>query len=152
MRGRTLMLTTLVLAGCGGGGDDSTTAPTARRAPTATPAPTSTARPTPSSRVRLESFPVPDGSHPHDVAPARDGTVWYTAQATGKLGRLDPRTGDVVEVELGEGSAPHGVIVGPDGAAWLTDGGLNAIVRVDKRNHRVRRYPLPPERADANLN
>jgi virginiamycin B lyase len=27
------------------------------------------------------------------VAPAGDGTVWYTAQATGRLGSLDPRTG-----------------------------------------------------------
>jgi streptogramin lyase len=24
-------------------------------------------------------YPVPRGAHPHDVAPAPDGTVWYTA-------------------------------------------------------------------------
>jgi virginiamycin B lyase len=152
MRPRIVMLGVVLLAGCGGGGDDPTTAPTARSTPTATSTPTPTARAEPSSRVLLESFPVPGGSHPHDVAPARDGTVWYTAQATGKLGRLDPRTGEVEEVELGEGSAPHGVIVGPGGAAWVTDGGLNAILRVDARNHRVRRFPLPADRPDANLN
>src|SRR6266508_4122361 len=77
--------------------------------------------------VRLQEFAVPDGSHPHDVAPAGDGTVWYTAQATGRLGRLDPETGRTTEIPLGEGSAPHGVIVGPDGAAWITDGGPYAI-------------------------
>ena len=146
------MLAATVLAGCGGDGGDSATGP---RPPAAPPARTeATATPTPRAapRVRLESFPVPAGSHPHDVAPAPDGSVWYTAQATGRLGRLDPRTGDVEEVELGEGSAPHGVIVGPDGAAWVTDGGLNAIVRVAGRTHRVRRYPLPADRPDANLN
>jgi virginiamycin B lyase len=94
---------------------------------------------------------VPAGSHPHDVAPAADGTVWYTAQASGELGRLDPRTGRIRHIPLGSGSAPHGVITGPDGAAWVTDGGLNAIVRVDARTHRVRRFPLPAS-GNANLN
>jgi virginiamycin B lyase len=86
------------------------------------------------------------------VAPAHDGTVWFTAQAAGELGRLDPRTGRIRRAPLGAGSAPHGVIVGPDRAAWVTDGGLNAIVRVDDRSLRVRRFPLPPDRTAANLN
>jgi virginiamycin B lyase len=102
--------------------------------------------------VRLEEFAVPDGSHPHDVAPAGDGTVWYTAQATGRLGRLDPETGRTTEIPLGDGSAPHGVIVGPDGAPWITDGGLNAIVRVDPSTEAVRRFPLPADRPAVNLN
>ena len=102
--------------------------------------------------LRVREYPVPAGSHPHDVAPAPDGTVWYTAQATGKLGRLDPFTGNVKEIPLGDGSAPHGVIVGPDGAAWVTDGGLNAIVRVDPTSHAVKTYPLPASSGYANLN
>jgi virginiamycin B lyase len=100
----------------------------------------------------VREYPVPEGSHPHDVAPARDGGVWYTAQAAGALGWLDPKTGRVRQVRLGAGSAPHGVIVGPDGAPWITDGGLNAIVRVDPRTNRVRRFPLPARSAYANLN
>ena len=95
---------------------------------------------------------MPPGSAPHDVAPAPDGTVWYTAQRSGKLGRLDPATGRTTEVPLGAGSAPHGVIVGPDGAAWVTDSGLNAIVRVDGSTSEVKRFPLPTGRAGANLN
>jgi virginiamycin B lyase len=86
------------------------------------------------------------------VAPAADGTVWYTAQASGRLGRLDPATGDVTEIELGAGSQPHGVIVGPDGAPWITDGGLDAIVRVDPVSGEVTSYPLPAGRPPANLN
>jgi virginiamycin B lyase len=101
---------------------------------------------------RVQEFQVPAGSRPHDVAPAPDGTVWYTAQASGELGRLDPATGKTRHVALGEGSAPHGVIVGPDGAAWVTDGGLNAIVRVDPATLAVKRYPLPSGSAWANLN
>jgi virginiamycin B lyase len=110
--------------------------------------PTPTAVPAP----RLETFPVPAGSRPHDVAPARDGGVWFTGQRAGYLGHLDPATGTVTRVDLGGGSAPHGVIVGPDGAAWVTDGGLNAIVRVDAITREVRRFPLPANRSGANLN
>src|ERR671914_1804042 len=104
------------------------------------------------SQLRVREFAVPSGTHPHDVAPARDGGVWYTAQGSGELGWLNPRTGRVREVSLGAGSAPHGVIVGPDGAPWITDGGLNAIVRVDPRTRRVRRFPLPASAGYANLN
>jgi virginiamycin B lyase len=103
-------------------------------------------------RVELREYRVFKGAGPHDVAPAHDGTVWFTAQAAGELGRLDPRTGRIRRVALGAGSAPHGVIVGPDRAAWVTDGGLNAIIRVDHRSLHVRRFPLPPDRTAANLN
>lgn len=97
-------------------------------------------------------FAVPDGSGPHDVAPAPDGTVWYTAQRTGALGRLDPATGKTEHIPLGRGSAPHGVIVGPDGAAWVTDSGLNAIVRVDPTTRAVKIFALPDSAPFANLN
>jgi virginiamycin B lyase len=102
--------------------------------------------------LAVREFAVPAGSHPHDVAPARDGGVWYTAQAAGALGRLDPKTGKTEHIPLGDGSAPHGVIVGPDGAPWITDGGLNAIVRVDPKTRAVRRFPLPGSTGWANLN
>jgi virginiamycin B lyase len=97
-------------------------------------------------------FPVPEGAGPHDVAPAPDGTVWYTAQRQGALGRLDPATGRIDQISLGRDSAPHGVIVGPDGAAWVTDSGLNAIVRVDPATRAVRTFPLPEGRGYVNLN
>jgi virginiamycin B lyase len=95
---------------------------------------------------------VPRGQGPHDVAPATDGGVWYTAQQSGELGWLDPKTGQTKSIKLGPGSAPHGVIVGPDGAPWITDGGQNAIVRVDPRTSEVTRYPLPAGRGNVNLN
>ena len=93
--------------------------------------------------AELVEYPVTAGSHPHDVAPAADGGVWYTGQRNGTLGHLDPATGEVREIDLGAGSAPHGVIVGPDGAPWITDGGLNAIVRVDPATEEVEVFELP---------
>ena len=105
------------------------------------------------SKSVLKEFPVTPSSHPHDVAPATNGEiVWYTAQASGKLGRLDPTTGKTHEITLGQGSAPHGVIIGPDGAPWVTDGGLNAVVRVDPQTERVQVFTLPRNSSYANLN
>src|ERR1700680_4576094 len=99
-------------------------------------------------------FGVSRGAHPHDVAaaPVPGGPVFYTAQATGKLGELDPTSGKTEEIALGPRSAPHGVIVGPDGAAWITDGGQNAIVRYDSKTRQVRVWPLPEGTGYTNLN
>jgi virginiamycin B lyase len=150
------LLAALALGACSGGD------PLADPARTTDPGSwTSTAEPTvvtsPSPTVlpfepEMQVYDVPDGSGPHDVAPATDGGVWYTAQSSGELGHLDPATGATRHVDLGSGSHPHGVIVGPDGAPWITDGGLNAIVRVDPATEAVDVFPLPADRADANLN
>jgi virginiamycin B lyase len=108
--------------------------------------------PASAEEYQIQEYPVPPGTHPHDVAPAPDGSVWYTAQISGALGKLDPETGETRHIPLGSGSSPHGVIVGPDGAPWITDSGLNAIVRVDPDTEEVQRFPLPAESGYANLN
>jgi virginiamycin B lyase len=108
--------------------------------------------PAPSASEQVKLFELPAGAGVHDVAPAPDGKVWYTAQRGGALGILDPKTGQVRQVPLGPGSAPHGVIQGPDGAAWITDGGQNAIVRYDPKTEEIRLFKLPADAAGANLN
>jgi virginiamycin B lyase len=102
----------------------------------------------------LQSWPLatPHRTGIHDVAPAPDGGVWFTAQRSGELGWFDPARARTELIPLGRGSAPHGVIAGPDGAAWITDGGLGAIVRVGWPDRSVRAFPLPADAPYANLN
>jgi virginiamycin B lyase len=100
----------------------------------------------------VQEFEVPQGTRPHDVAPAPDGSVWFTAQGSGDLGKLDPATGEVTLIELPSPSAPHGVIVGPDGAPWITDGGQNAIIHVDPITQKIDVFKLPDSAPQANLN
>jgi virginiamycin B lyase len=104
------------------------------------------------AEVAIQSYDLPRGGGPHDVAVGADGIVWYTAQRSGQLGRLDPGTGKVELVPLGRGAAPHGVVVGPDGAPWVTESGTNAIVRVDPKSREVKSWPLPEGRGYVNLN
>lgn len=102
----------------------------------------------------MQSWPLgtPRRTGIHDLAPAPDGGVWFTAQASGHLGWFDPRTARTELIALGAGSAPHGVIPGPDKAAWITDGGQGAIVRVGWPDRSVRVFPLPSGAPYANLN
>jgi virginiamycin B lyase len=102
--------------------------------------------------AQQQFYQLPAGSYPHDVAPAADGTVWFSSQAEGKAGHFDPVSGKTEKIPLGPGAAPHGVIIGPDGAAWFTEGGQNAIARVDATTKKVDVYPLPTEFRGANLN
>lgn len=104
--------------------------------------------------VRMQSWPLsaPRRTGIHDLAPAPDAGVWFTAQASGHLGYFEPRSGRTELIALGANSSPHGVIQGPDRAAWITDGGQNAIVRVGWPDRTVKVFPLPPGSARANLN
>lgn len=95
------------------------------------------------ARFREWDVTSPSQVHPHDIWPAGDGTVWYTAQFRGAAGRLDTRTGAFHEVPLGAGSSPHGVIADAAGNAWITDQGRDAIVRVDRETEAVTVYPVP---------
>jgi virginiamycin B lyase len=108
--------------------------------------------PAPAGGLQSWALATPHRTGIHDVAPAPDGGVWFSAQASGELGWFDPVNGRVALIPLGNGSAPHGVVPGPDGAAWLTDGGQNAIVRVSWPDREVRRFPLPEGSRWANLN
>jgi virginiamycin B lyase len=103
---------------------------------------------------RMQSWPLgtPQRTGIHDVAPAPDGGVWFSAQRSGHLGWFDPKSGRTELVALGAGSSPHGVIQGPDRAAWLTDSGQNAIVRVGWPAREVRVFRLPEGTPYANLN
>ncbi len=58
------------------------------------------------TEYEVQEYAVPTGSHPHDVAPAPEGGVWYTGQRDGTLGLLDPVSGKVTVVPLGP--APTG--------------------------------------------
>src|SRR6476659_9094990 len=51
--------------------------------------------------VKFDEWMTPSARpFPHDPAAARDGSVWYTAQLSNAVGRLDPTTGQFREFSL----------------------------------------------------
>ena len=55
------------------------------------------------------------GSRPHDSHAAADGSIWWTGHFASKLGRLDPRSGQIREFELPANTQPHGLGEDPAG-------------------------------------
>src|SRR5256886_16606006 len=104
------------------------------------------------SPFRVKYYPVAAGMGPDDVTAGPDGTIWFTGQRNGTVGRLDPGDGSFKLISRGKRAAPHGVVIGPDGAPWVTDGGQNAVADVDHGDHSVRLFRLPEKEAYANLN
>lgn len=127
-----------------GEGDDEATSTTS--------SPATTKSTIPPESLSIDTYPVPEGSRPHDVAPATDGGIWYTAQASGELGWLDPESGETRHIPLGDGARPHGVIVDETGTPWITDGALSTIYSVDPDSDVVTVYPLPDDTPGSRLN
>ncbi len=109
-----LISVAIIVSACGGDGDQTASGGPSPSEPVVTPSstatPTTSVSPvaTPRPEViepQIQEYAVPAGSRPHDVAPAPDGSVWYTAQGSGELGRLDPATGQTHHIDLGSGSA-----------------------------------------------
>jgi len=101
---------------------------------------------------KLTRYPVKGGMGNRDVAPAPDGSVWFSNQWSGSVGNLDPKTGKYEIIPLGRGSSPHGMVMGPDGNVWVMDGGQNAVVRINSGDHKLTLFPMPKDKGDLNLN
>src|SRR5438132_1324162 len=120
------------------------------------------------SEVSIEEWDVPtENSRPHDPAVAPDGALWFTEQRANKLGRLDPRTGQMKEFPLRTpGSGPHGLVadresleiaeyplpdgarprrlaVAPDGSIFYSDYARGQLGRFNPASRKVEEWPSP---------
>jgi virginiamycin B lyase len=109
-------------------------------------------------RAVIQEWPVATpGARPHDPAVAPDGTVWYTGQANGSLGRLDPATGEAKEFPLKKlpqtkaflpyGVGPHGLIADRDGSIWFTAQLAGFVGKLDPRTGEQVQYRMPDAEA-----
>lgn len=93
--------------------------------------------------VTIKEWSAPTlGSRPHDSHAAADGSIWWTGQYANKLGRLDPRTGQIREFDVPANSQPHGLVEDPQGQIWYTGIQKGVIGRLDPRTGQVREYPV----------
>ena len=96
---------------------------------------------------------MPAGTHPHDVAPAGDGGVWYTAQDSGQLGWLNPKNGQsrltAARLAAPRPTASSSVPTARRGSQ--TAASTRSSASIPGRGS-VRRFPLPASTGYANLN
>ncbi|MBI2962856.1 MAG: carboxypeptidase regulatory-like domain-containing protein [Deltaproteobacteria bacterium] len=83
------------------------------------------------------------GSVPYgiDVHPG-DGTIWYSRLFSDKVGRIDPKTLEVVEYDSPV-KGPRRMRFGRDGTLWITGFSEGMLARVDTRGFKAKVYRMP---------
>ena len=89
--------------------------------------------------ILYHDLPSDSASYYVDVDDA--GGVWFTESANGRIGRLDPSSGDVVEWTV-PGAQTLGIVAAPDGTVWFTDRVGSRIGHLDPAMGEVTLYPL----------
>jgi streptogramin lyase len=103
------------------------------------------------TRVVYTEYDLPrETISPHDVVVDSDGIAWYSSFGEQNLGRLDPKTGKVVEFPVPESKPgfPTGFLglrTDRDGHLWLGNMYQATIVRFDRKTQKLSTWKLPPE-------
>ena len=100
-------------------------------------------------KVTIKEWQVPTkGSRPHDPLAMPDGSLWYTAQRSSILGKLDPKTGKITEYKTKTPvSGPHGLAGDKDGNIWYTGNFKSHIGKFDVKTGQFTEYRMPDPKA-----
>ena len=81
---------------------------------------------------KVEEFPVPNVGPAglHSAVPAPDGTVWFTEQATNKIGKWDPQTKTITEYQAPAPGGKHTIRFDSQGNIWTSG---SPITRYDPK-------------------
>jgi virginiamycin B lyase len=94
---------------------------------------------------RVYNLPDPE-SRVRRLDLASDGTVWFVNSGRGRLGRLNPRTGEVKEWPTPSGplSHPYAIAVVND-IVWFNESNQrpDVLVRFDPKEERFQSFPIP---------
>jgi len=97
-------------------------------------------------KFQIWKTPTP-GSRPHDPLATADGALWWSGQFANRLGRLDPKTGDMKEYPIPVRGGPHGLINDKDGNIWYGGNWGGHIGKLDVSTGEFKYYPMPDPKA-----
>jgi virginiamycin B lyase len=101
-----------------------------------------------SVQVKFDIWDVPTpGSRPHDPLATPDGALWWSGQFANRLGRLDPKTGEMKEYPIPVLGGPHGLINDKDGNIWYGGNWGGHIGKLDVKTGEYKIYPMPDPKA-----
>jgi virginiamycin B lyase len=102
------------------------------------------------TNVTIREWMAPSlGSRPHDPLAAKDGSIWWSGQFASRLGRVDPRSGDIKEFPLPAGSQPHGLVEDKAGNIFYTGIAKQVIGKLDPKTGQVTEYPVQKALAES---
>jgi virginiamycin B lyase len=98
----------------------------------------------------ITRYPMPDPAarDPHTLVFDQAGNIWFTAQRSNYVGRLDVRSGKVDLVKVAtERSLPYGIVVDRSGRPWFNEFGVAKIASIDPKTLEVKEFALAHEGA-----
>jgi virginiamycin B lyase len=98
----------------------------------------------------IREWDVPSkGAHLLDPAIGLDGSLWFAEQAANKVGRLNPRTGEIKEYPLPEEkkAGPQGIAIDREGNVWFAANTGAYIGKLDPNNGKVTAFNMPDQQA-----
>lgn len=101
------------------------------------------------TKVIITEYDLPRTSaEPHEAVVDKYGMVWYSDEAEGILGRLDPKTGATQEWQApssmpGYPGGFHDLELDQDGNPWLGRHEYNGVAKFDKKTEQFTNYTIP---------
>jgi streptogramin lyase len=101
------------------------------------------------TRVIVTQYDLPrQYAMAHDVVPDMEGNVWYSDHGQQYLGRLDPKTGKVVEYPVpvlrpGYPAGLHFLQLDPEGNIWLSMGAQAGVAKFDRKTQKFQTWSMP---------
>jgi len=102
-------------------------------------------------KASIREWDVPTkGAHPHDAAVGPDGALWFAEQATNKMGRLNPNTGEFKEFPLTDDKnpGPRGLTFDHDGNIWYAANSGGFIGKFNAKSGKVTVFKMPDPKAE----
>jgi virginiamycin B lyase len=96
--------------------------------------------------MALTEVKLPEGSTVRRLDIAADGMIWYVNSSLGRLGRLNPKTGEIKEWPSPSGpkSHPYAIVV-VDGIVWYNESFQrpDTLVRFDPKTETFQSWAIP---------
>jgi virginiamycin B lyase len=94
--------------------------------------------------ISFTSWKVPTlGQRSRDPVQAPDGSIWWAGQWGNLIGRIDAKSGDMIEYPLPENAMPHSVTLDQQGNVWYTGNKNGTVGKLDPQTGEITVYKMP---------
>lgn len=95
-------------------------------------------------KISFREWTVPQlGQRARDPVQTPDGMIWYCGQFGNLVGRINPKTGEVLEYTLPDKALPHSITPDRDGNIWYTGNGNGTVGKLDPKTGTITEFKMP---------
>lgn len=93
---------------------------------------------------KITKFTPPTQGKPQRLEFDSNGMVWFSERVGNKIGRLDPKTGEIKEYDLpGPDASPYAIGIDRNHMVWYASHETDVLGRLDPNTGEVIEYPFP---------